>query len=283
MVSPCAVCARRVGGRFTRGARLVRRLRDRIRNTDAAPARLGGALSAVPSVSSPPVARRPSPDRHRTFRLRLSATLAASLALVLALVLAWPAPTPGQPGPLVFDARAAEAVEVQEIQPTRQARRRPPPPAPLPPVVVPDDVVIEPEPITFVDANRLPLDDAPGPDDAAREGATEGTARAARPDTDPRLLLSAVARTTPAARDAGVRARVEVAVTVDAQGRVTEAEVCARWLLGADGEPVRTVETLGYGLEEAALHAARRSRFRPARVGDEPVTARTTLTIRFSS
>jgi outer membrane biosynthesis protein TonB len=229
------------------------------------------------------VGRRPVSDRHRTFRTRLLVALAASLALLVALVVLWPVPRPGAALPVVFDARGTERIEVQEIVPTRQARRRPPPPAPLPPVVVPDDAVIEPEPITFVDANRLPLVDAPGEDDEAREGTTEGDARAARPDTEPRLLLSAVARTTPAARDAGVRARVEVEVRVDARGQVVEAHVRERWLLGSDGEPVRTVEALGYGLEEAALRAARRSRFRPARAGDEAVPARTTLTIRFSS
>lgn len=51
------------------------------------------------------------------------------------------------------------------------------------------------------------------------------------------------------AREAGVQGKVRVELTVDETGRVIDAKV---------------IESLGYGLDEAALEAARASRFEPA-------------------
>jgi periplasmic protein TonB len=64
------------------------------------------------------------------------------------------------------------------------------------------------------------------------------------------------------AREAGIQGKVRVELTVDETGQVVEAKV---------------LESLGYGLDEAALEAARASRFEPAtRCGK---AARTTFVI----
>lgn len=207
------------------------------------------------------------------------ASLAVTLLLLIGLVRFWPsgrdAPEP------VYSAAGDERIQIKEIQPTSQAReKRPPPPAPLPPVVVPDEVLIEDDSIEFADASLI-IDD-PGEDAEYQEGADQASA-AQRPDVNARLLRYVEPEYTRAARKRDVRAQIVIEVQVDEQGQVQSATILKRMLLGEDGEPAHTVDELGYGLEEAALSAARACLFRPARANGQPVSTHTTLTIRFDS
>lgn len=72
---------------------------------------------------------------------------------------------------------------------------------------------------------------------------------------------------TAAAREASVEGKVRVEVTVGLDGGVTSARVIAG---------------LGYGLDEAALAAARRATFEPATRCGKPVTATFVIAMRFS-
>lgn len=207
------------------------------------------------------------------------ASLVVTLVLMIGLVWFWPAGG-DEPEP-VYSAAGDDRIQIEEIQPTSQSReKRPPPPAPLPPVVVPDDVIIEDEPIEFTDASLL-IDD-PGEDAEYQEGADQASA-GQQPDVNARLLRYVEPEYTRAARKRDVRAQVVIEVQVDEQGRVQSATILKRTLIGEDGEPDRTVDELGYGLEEAALSAARACLFRPARANGQPVPTHTTLTIRFDS
>jgi protein TonB len=69
------------------------------------------------------------------------------------------------------------------------------------------------------------------------------------PPAKPRPLARATPVYTDAARTAGVSGKVRVEITVDAEGRVVAA---------------RVLQGLGYGLDEAALAAARAMTFEPA-------------------
>lgn len=211
------------------------------------------------------------------YRLRLLLALALVLGLGTALVRWWPVPSASPPdGP--FRAEGPERIAINEIRPTTQSREQsPPPPPPTPPVVVPNDVVIE-EQIDFGDGT-LAIED-PADDDQLREGRAEVPATAQRPDTAPRLFRAVQPSYPAPARESSVRARVRVAVHVSRTGRVTEAVVIERWRLASE-KRVRAVEHLQYGLEAAALRAARRSRFRPAQENGRPVASRTTLTFEF--
>lgn len=216
---------------------------------------------------------------NRTYRSRLLTSLAVVLGLSIALVRWWPAPTPTAPeGP--FGEREPERIQVNEVQPTAQSRQKvPPPPAPVPPEVVPNDVVIEEE-IEFEDGT-LALED-PSDDEELQEGTSDATTATRRPDTNARLFRAVQPEYPSAARDESIRARVRVSVEVSKTGAVEEATILKRWRL-SDGKQARPVPRLDHGLEEAALVAARRSRFRPAENNGTPVASQTTLTFEFGT
>lgn len=104
------------------------------------------------------------------------------------------------------------------------------------------------------------------------------------------LLLVATVRLWPAPREGDAETSQSAAPEIGArQLRIPEpnyteaARILRRVLLSSeDGSGTkRTVEALGYGLEEAALDAARRTLFRPARAGGKAVQSRKTLTLTF--
>jgi protein TonB len=73
---------------------------------------------------------------------------------------------------------------------------------------------------------------------------------------------------TAAARAAAVEGKVRVRLTVDETGRVVEVAV---------------IQGLGYGLDEAAVAAARAAEFEPATECGKPVRATFTISMRFSA
>lgn len=213
---------------------------------------------------------------QQRYVLRIMGCLVVVLLLMIGLVHFWPS-WESRPD-VVYSATGTETIQIEEIQPTSQSvEKRPPPPAPLPPVVVPNDAIDEVDPVDFTDT-ALPIDE-PGEDEERQDGTSQQAAAAQRPDVNARLLRYVEPEYTRAARRNDVQAEVVIEVQIDAQGRVQSAAVVHRKLLSDDG--TRVVDELGYGLEEAALAAARRCLFRPARADGEPVPTRTTLTIRF--
>ena len=208
---------------------------------------------------------------------RVMATTATSLLLLVMVVRYWPTETGHDPVHLAYRLPEREAIAMEEIQPTEQARKPPPPPAPLPPVVMPDDRILE-DPMVL-DADFLTVEEASPPGlrepDQTPSPAEPAAAQAARP------ILIAEPEHPRAARRRGIRAEVTVRVDIDRRGRVAASEIVSRYLLSEDGQSREPVESLGYGLEEAALHAARRWRFRPARKQGEAVRSQYVLSIKF--
>lgn len=218
-----------------------------------------------------------SQSRREQYRLRLLASLAASLLLLIGLVRLWPAPSPAPSEHITF-AKSTEAIEIEEIRPTRQQQA--PPPPPLPPVPVPDEVELEEQELDLSQAlfAETPLS---GEDPATEEGPAEESSSATPPDVEARQISIVEPEYTEAARRRDVRARVVVEVLVNAEGHVDEAQIVERLLLDENNDPKERVPQLGYGLEEAALEAARRTTFFPARSGGDPVRSRKIITIRF--
>lgn len=207
-------------------------------------------------------------------------SMAVSLLLVIAAVKWWPLPSPEADEGEIPYAIGQEVIEIEEITQTRQAQRRaPPPPAPLPPVLVPNDELVE-EIDLDISENYLPVDE-PGDDTLFAEGADEGTSTQAVVEVGPKPVRFVEPEYTREARRRKVRAEVVVEVLVDETGRVQETEVVERYLFAEDEEHRERVATLGYGLEEAAVAAAERWLFRPARRNGEPIQSYTTLTFSF--
>ena len=228
-----------------------------------------------------PSLRPSASQRRRQGVVRQLAALAASLVLVLAVVRLWPA-GPTEPPDVTYRAEGQDAIQIEEIVPTRQERRPPPPPRPpvdvlLPPVETLEDVDLDFEPL---DVNVVESDDT-GTDDARQEGDAGSSAEGPQVETSPRPVRFVEPTYPDAARRRGVRARARVRVVVSDRGRVEEAEVVQWQLLDDDGNPTETVAEVGYGLEDQALTAARRWLFRPARVDGRPVRAETVLTFTF--
>lgn len=89
----------------------------------------------------------------------------------------------------------------------------------------------------------------------------------ADPLVKPRPKSIAQPAYTSSAREANVEGKVRVEISVDESGHVTGARLLAG---------------LGYGLDEAALEAARRASFEPATRCGKPVSATFSLAMRFS-
>jgi protein TonB len=88
------------------------------------------------------------------------------------------------------------------------------------------------------------------------------------PPTKPKPVSVPQPAVTEAARAAGVEGKVRVELTVDETGRVVE---------------VRVLQGLGYGLDEAALAAARSATFEPALRCGKPTRATFTISMRFTA
>src|SRR5690606_31118424 len=222
-------------------------------------------------VPSPMPSRAPTaPDRERAYQTRALGSLAASLLVVLAAFRLWPLPD----GPAAADfervERPHEQVEIELIEPTVQRQAMPPGPPPppqdvaLPPVEVPDERVVE-DRVVQLDVPVLePTPNAPAAPPAPPT-APPGPAQAdvgpaplvERPSQSPVPVRFSEPAYPPEARREGIRARVRVRVLVDDRGRVEEARIVERVRLGR-GDREEPVSDLPYGMDEAALDAARR-------------------------
>ncbi len=148
------------------------------------------------------------------------------------------------------------------------------PPDPRQPGITPEKI----RPLK--DLTVVDLTAEPPPDEDADEGAgasapplpVPAPGPAVPPEAAPGLLESPVVltRVEPSypdlARRAGIEGTVELEVSIDAGGRVTDVEV-------ARGLPL--------GLSEAAVDAVRRWTWRPARAASGPVASRKTVRVRF--
>jgi len=212
--------------------------------------------------------------------LQASACLAASLLVAIAVVKWWPPPDPEDPSAITFSTRGQEVIAIEEIMPTRQAAQKPPPPPPLPPIVVSDDVVLDEIELDLADT-FLSVED-PGQEAIGEAGDQPvPSAQLVSAEVGPKPVRFVEPEYTREARKKKIRAEVVVEVLVDERGRVKEARVLERFLLGKDDTEKEPVQSLGYGLEEAALAAAGNWMFRPARQNGQAVRSYTTLTFSF--
>jgi len=205
--------------------------------------------------------------------------MTASLLIVLGFFRYWPIPGEYEPADINYDIRGQELIAIEEIQQTQQEAKKPPPPAPVPPIVYPDDIIFDE--IEFVAFDNFLAVDDPGVDEEVVEGPPQGATLSTRADSGPKPFRIVEPEYSKAARDRKIRAEVVIEVLVDEKGKVSEARVLKRYLVNKDKTKREFVELVGYGVEEAALAAAERWMFRPAREGGKIVRSYTTLTFSF--
>lgn len=225
------------------------------------------------------------PDRSTyrnplAYRLRMLLSTAATLLLLIAAVRFWPLPAATDESRAPYRIAAQEIIDIEQIQPTHQSLQAPPPPTPPIPIVVPDDVVLHDQEIDLSDESRLNVE-APGSDEMIVDGPADGPPSTEGATFGPKAIRFVEPEYTPEARRRRVRAEVVIEVLVDPGGRVTQTRIEERFLLDKDGLERTPVAEIGYGLEQAALSAAKRWIFRPARTDGQPVPSYTTLTFTF--
>ncbi|MEM1041959.1 MAG: hypothetical protein AAGI91_04955 [Bacteroidota bacterium] len=235
----------------------------------------------MPEPTSPHPRRLRSEGHNQAYRARILGALALSLLVLTLAFRLWPAERPAPERRYV--ATPQERIELELIEPTAQTRRAAPPPPPtLPPVEVPDDVEI-PEEVIELDVPDLSPDVAPVEIDAPPgleelDGEPEGPVFVERADRRPRTVTPVFPDYPREAERRDIRARVRIRALIDERGRVQETVILERVLLDKRDREERVAE-IGYGVEEAVLDAARRTRFRPGRHGGRPVQTYTTLTL----
>lgn len=210
-----------------------------------------------------------------SYSLRLFASIIAAQVLILLCIKLWPiAP---EPKPLDILYSRPEAIQMEEIVSTRQTRRAPPPPAPLPPVIAPDDTILEEDilldldPLTVTGPSTDEMPEEPEGAPSTGIAATEG----------PKPIRVVAPEYSKSAERRNIRAEIIIAFVVDKRGRVQSPQIVERYLLNQKDNTRELVNALGHGLEEAALSAAMRSLFRPARKDGVIVESNHELTFRF--
>ena len=161
---------------------------------------------------------------------------------------------------------------------SEQLAKPPPPPAPVPPVVVPNDMILDFEELEVTAEIDIEGDsDA----DANADASIMGPRIVAKADQGPKPIRFVEPEYTERARKEKIKASVLVEVLVDEKGRVIETKIVDRFIYEKKNKPPVPVRRVGFGIEEAALSAAERWRFRPARHGGRVVQTYYTLTFRF--
>jgi len=194
---------------------------------------------------------------------------------LIAVFLFWPKiETPER----VFDDyEQNETIAVEEIVRTNQESAPPPPPKPQIPQPVPNDEIIEEEIIIPEEIEFLTIEESPFGEDVGITG--QGEKISSNPQQPPNVIKIVEPALTPEAKKAGLKAEIFVTFLVNRDGSVQDAFVSE--IRKYEGDEYTNVEQLGYGVMEAALEAALKWQFRPARNQGSPVRAYTTHVFSF--
>ncbi len=207
--------------------------------------------------------------------MRLLACIITVQVLILLCIKLWPLPLAPEPLEIIYSS--PETIQMEEVVSTRQVRRSPPPPPPIPPVIRPEDVILEEDLLLDFDPLSVagpPMDELPPDPDAALTGGIASS----EPPKPIRIVTPEYPRS---AQRRKIRAEIVISVVVDKRGRVQSPQILERYLLNEREETRTLVDELGYGLEEAAVRAALRSLFRPARKAGAAVDSNHRLSFRF--
>jgi len=207
--------------------------------------------------------------------LRILATMIAVQVLIVLCIKLWPPSLMPSPPDVVYSD--SDTIQMEEIISTQQSKRPPPPPAPLPPVIRSEDIILEDEVILNYDpivVNVMPVSEPPEDIDGF---SSPGNSRS-EPPKPLRIVTPEYPRSAQKQR---IRAEIIIHVIVDQQGLVQSPQILERYLIHQTGNHRILVEEIGYGLEEAAVNAALKSLFRPAKKDGVSVDSHHQLSFRF--
>ncbi|WP_054683469.1 energy transducer TonB [Rhodothermus marinus] len=199
--------------------------------------------------------------------------LALTLALLIVLFrIPWRPKTE-----VVLAAPEQEVVQLEEIVQTRQELPPPPPPRPTVPISVPDETILEEEPVSFdvsLDINEAitELPPPPPPPEPKEEQQPEEEQEIFVVVEEMPEIIGGIERLyelleyPELARKAGLEGLVVVQFVVEPDGSVSNIQV---------------IRSAGKLLDEAAIKAVKQLRFKPGRQRGRPVRVRFSLPIRF--
>lgn len=168
-----------------------------------------------------------------------------------------------------------EVVEIEEITQTEQEMKPPPPPRPPVPVEVPNDEIIEDEPVNLdasLDLNEsLDVSGPPPPPPSQEEEQRDENEVFIVVEERPELIggmaaLQDAVEYPEFAKKAGIEGTVFVQFVVDENGDVTNVQV------------TRGVHKL---LDQAAIEAVQQMKFKPGKQRGRPVKVQMSLPVRF--
>lgn len=152
------------------------------------------------------------------------------------------------------------------------------PAVPQVPIPVPNDRIIkDPIPNLLLPKNEFNgLNGTGGKGNGTGTGIGSGSGRIYNnPQVPPSVVKIVEPAVPPAAQKADIKVEVEVKFLVDTTGTVNKATIVQIKLYSKNMKSYKIVKSIGYGIPEAAIHAAEQWLFRPARNGGEKVKAYT--------
>lgn len=203
------------------------------------------------------------------YTMHILAGIISAQVLILLCVHFWPLIP--LPEPMDTVDSSPDVIELEEIASTSQVRRSPPPVRPSPPVIMPEDVILNDD--LTLDYSPLEVGVPSDPDELPVRKMVSS-----EPPKPIRIVTPEYPRP---ARRRKIHAEIVVTFVVDKHGHVQSPRILERYLLDQRHGTRVLVDELGYGLEDAALRAALRSLFRPARSNDVPVGSNHELTFKF--
>lgn len=213
---------------------------------------------------------------EHSYRVRILSCIAAAELIALSFVLLWP--PPDQQDPIFQDMEQSEnPTPIEEVTRTSQESEPPSPPMPQVPVEVPDDEIIEEEPLEFAENSFEEFSDSLSSPSPASQGNSDMIA------SNPQLPPSVVRIVEPTLPENMERNMGQVVITirflVNRDGTVDEATI--REIRQYDGNGNYTVvDDLDTEILSATLKAAHQWRFRPAE--NEGAEVRTFTTADFT-
>ncbi len=220
--------------------------------------------------------RRLSKTARSSYPVRILSATVAVLLLLIGIVRLWPAHEVSERERVIEMDTSPFLIE--EIVQTSQIAGSPPPPPPPIPVTSPIDFLVEVPDLEF----DISLPEDPSDRDSGTDltGTNAYSAAPERRETARPVRFVEPTYSLEASRQ-GILAEVDARLHIDHRGHVVEVQLINRYVVDRESGKRQMVDEIGYGLDEAALDAARRWVFRPADLDGQPVESVYTVTFTF--